>query len=72
MQKYEIKFYQFYQIVLLHLHKLTSMRNPTIRSPVCLLNLVAQTEVIAERQDSAVHVLHAGWGEDSCVLPDTE
>lgn len=34
--------------------------------------LTAQVEVIAEGQGSAVHVLHAGGGEDGCVLPDTE
>lgn len=33
---------------------------------------VAQAEVVAERQNSAVHVLHAGCGEDSRLLPGPE
>lgn len=53
---------------------LTALQNPAKRLTFTCVPayLVAQTEVIAERQDSAVHVLHAGWGEDSRVLPDTE
>lgn len=34
--------------------------------------LAAQVEVVSEGKGSAVHVLHAGGGEDCSVLPDTE